>query len=135
MADRVMSIQKTKVNKGDPMKPTAYILAAVLGAALSVSSLALAKDSQDQSQGASDSQDMGGSSGGTIIRGKAVSVDPQSKKITVTDYVSGGDRTFAVSRSKDLDGIKPGDNVDVTPDKSNVSAAQKVEKDKDSSRP
>jgi hypothetical protein len=112
------------------------IFAAVFGMALSVSTLASAKGYQDQSQsqpssmGASSDQSAGGAAGEpAIVRGTAVAVDADQKSITLTDFASGGEKTFAVSRTEELKDIKPGDKVSVTPQKNNASSAQKVQKD------
>jgi hypothetical protein len=113
----------------------AWILAAVFGAVLSLSSVAVAQsmsqDQQAQDQQAQDpSQAATGSADQALpVSGTAVSVDPQEKSITVTDSASGTDRTFSVMKEDEIQDIKPGDKVSVTPDQSNVSSAQKVEKE------
>lgn len=65
-----------------------------------------------------------------IVRGTVVELDPQTETITVTDFVSGDDKTFVVARQADLQDIKAGDTVNVTPQQGNPNKAQKVEKDR-----
>jgi Cu/Ag efflux protein CusF len=62
------------------------------------------------------------------VSGTASSVDQDAQSITVRDSASGTDRTFSVSQKDQLEDIKPGDQVNVTPDQNNASSAQSVEK-------
>jgi hypothetical protein len=63
-----------------------------------------------------------------VVRGTAIAVDPDTQSITVADYITGGNRTFAAQKGS-LNDIKPGDRVNVTPQHDDPSRAQKIEKE------
>ena len=73
-------------------------------------------------------QNIGPNASSTAVRGTAVMVDEQSPSITIFDDRTGNDRTFSVNQ-KDLNDIRTGDKVSVTPERENPNKAQKIEKE------
>jgi hypothetical protein len=69
-----------------------------------------------------------GGSSSVNVQGTASSVDQDSKMLTVKDSASGSDRTFRVSQEDQLQDLKPGDQVNVTPSPDDPSKADNVQK-------
>lgn len=117
------------------MKRLPFVFAAVFGMGLVISSLAMARSDNypnptDSSVWNSRNADAGMAEPG-VVQGTAVTVDPQAGSLTIND-LSGAARTFSVMRGEELQAIKPGDKVSVTPDANNASSAQRVQRDAES---
>ncbi len=104
-----------------------------LGALASPSfvSAQMQQDTSSQTQAQDMPQDpsmQGGQQSASNVQGTASSVDQDSKMLTVKDSASGSDRTFKVSQEDQLQDVKPGDQVNVTPSPDDPSKADSVQK-------
>jgi hypothetical protein len=62
------------------------------------------------------------------IKGSVSSLDQQAESITIKESSSGAERTFKAAKDE-LQDIKAGDQVSITPKQDDPSSAEKVEKD------
>ena len=63
------------------------------------------------------------------IQGTVVVWDPETSSLTVTDFVTGGQRKFTIDDKSEFKNIKTGDKVRIIPQSNNPNAAKKIERD------
>jgi hypothetical protein len=107
---------------------TMLMTTAFLAGPLCAQSQAMGKKESSEGRSQEPVQDQSAPPSQIAVRGTAIAVDPETESITVTEYMTGANRTFAAAKGA-LKGIKTGDRVNVTPEHENPNRARKIEKE------